>query len=36
MNGSVSVVEKAIEDYFYEFALKTAEEIVNGYLERLK
>lgn len=36
INGSVSVVEKAVEDYFYEFALKTAEEIVNGYLERLK
>ncbi len=36
MNGSVSVIEKAVKDYFDEFALSTAEETVSGYLQRLK
>jgi hypothetical protein len=36
MDGSVSVIEKAVKDYFDEFALSTAEEIVNGYLQRLQ
>ena len=35
IDGSVSVVEKAVKGYFHDFALKTAEEIVNGYLQKL-
>ncbi len=36
VDGSVSVVEEAVKRYFDEFALKTAEEIVDGYLQQIK
>ncbi len=36
MDGSVSVVEEAVKGYFDEFALETAGEILDGYIERLK
>jgi hypothetical protein len=36
MDGSVSVVEEAVKGYFDEFALETAEEILDGHIERLK
>lgn len=35
VNGSVNIVEEAVKGYFDEYALGVAEEIVNGYLQRL-
>lgn len=36
MDGGVTVVEEAVKGYFDEFALKTAGEIIEGYLEKLE